>query len=166
MEYQVDLTDYSDGEDVTVDWEMDEYLEYHRGPLWYVILLSAAGILALLSYIAAGDVIAPFSIFVMAVLVFVFSLKRPGRKKYSLTSLGLRVGSRLYDYNSFKTFSLVKEQGVAALYLITNQRFLPPLTIYLPLDKDKRIIKKLSQYIAYTPHNIQWPDRLMQYLRF
>ena len=166
MEYQVDLTDYSDGEDAALDWEMDEYLEYRRGPLWYIVLFSVAIVLAVFSYAATGDVIAPVSIFLMAGAVMIFSLKRPGRKKYSLTSLGLKVGSRLYDYNSFKTFSLVKEQGVAALYLITNQRFLPPLTIYLPLDKDKRIIKKLSQYIAYTPQDIQWSDRLMQYLRF
>ena len=166
MEYQVDLTDYSESEDITIDWEMDEYLEYRRGPFWYVVLLSGAAVFAIISYIAIGEIIAPLSILAMAVLVLVYSLKKPGRKKYSLTALGLRVGSRLYDYGSFKTFSLVKEQGVAALYLATNQRFLPPLTIYLPLDKDKRIVKRLSQYIAYTPRNIQWSDRLMTYLRF
>ena len=166
MEYQVDLTDYSENEDIAIDWEMDEYLEYRRGPFWYVVLLSGAAVFAIISYIAIGEIIAPLSILAMAVLVLVYSLKKPGRKKYSLTALGLRVGSRLYDYGSFKTFSLVKEQGVAALYLATNQRFLPPLTIYLPLDKDKRIVKRLSQYIAYTPRNIQWSDRLMTYLRF
>ncbi len=166
MEYQVDLTDYSESEDIAIDWEMDEYLEYRRGPFWYVVLLSGAAVFAIISYIAIGEIIAPLSILAMAVLVLVYSLKKPGRKKYSLTALGLRVGSRLYDYSSFKTFSLVKEQGVAALYLATNQRFLPPLTIYLPLDKDKRIVKRLSRYIAYTPRNIQWSDRLMTYLRF
>ena len=136
------------------------------GRFWYVVLLSGAAVFAIISYVIIGEIIAPLSILAMAGLVLVYSLKKPGRKKYSLTVLGLRVGSRLYDYNSFKTFSLVKEQGVAALYLATNQRFLPPLTIYLPLDKDKRIIKRLSQYIAYTPRNIQWSDRLMTYLRF
>ena len=166
MEYPEDSTEHPDGEYSVVSWEMDEYLEYRRGPLWYVVLLSTAIILALAGYITAGDVIAPGAILAMAGLIFIYSLKKPDRKKYSLTTLGLKVGSRLYDYSSFRTFSLVKEQGVAALYLITNQRFLPPLTIYLPIDKDEHIIRKLSQYIVYTPNSIQWSDRLMQFLRF
>ena len=91
MEYQVDLTDYSESEDIAIDWEMDEYLEYRRGPFWYVVLLSGAAVFAIISYIAIGEIIAPLSILAMAVLVLVYSLKKPGRKKYSLTALGLRV---------------------------------------------------------------------------
>ena len=166
MEQTENLTEHADSEYSVVSWEMDEYLEYRRGPIWYVVLVSAAIILALAGYIAAGDIIAPGAILLMAALIFVYSLKKPDRKKYSLTALGIKVGSRLYDYSSFKTFSLAQEQGVAALYLVANQRFLPPLTLYLPLDKDEHIVKKLSQYVAYAPRNLQWTDRLIRYLRF
>ena len=166
--YKINLNDYSNNSDdeATINWEMDEFLEHNRGVIWYLLLFLAASLLGLVGFLISDSIVAPISILVMAAIVGFYSFKKPSRQKYMLTSLGLKVGSRLYDYSSFKTFSLIKDNGVAALYLITNQRFIPPLTIYLPSDKDKYIITKLSRYIAYTPSGLQWSDRLMQYLRF
>ena len=154
-----------DYEEDVINWEMDEFLEHRRSPLWYGVFFVVFSIFALLAYLITREVIAPVSILVMAGLVGLYSFKKPSRQKYTLTSLGLKIGSRLYDYSSFKTFSLIKDNGIAALYLITNQRFIPPITIYLPLDRDKYIIKRLSRHIAYTPSGLQWSDRLMQYFR-
>ena len=154
-----------DGDEEVIDWEMDEFLEHRRTPVWYLVLFMIAVLLGLASFLITREVIAPASILVMAAAAALYSFKKPTRRRYTLTSLGLKIGSRLYDYSHFKTFSLIKDNGIAALYLITNQRFIPPITIYLPLDKDKRIIRKLSRHIAYTPSGLQWPDRLMQYLR-
>ena len=47
----------------------------------------------------------------------------------------------------FKNFSLIEENGVTALYLVTSQRLMPPLTVYLPSGKDKVIIQTLSRVI-------------------
>ncbi len=161
--YQVSSINHED-EDV-INWEMDEFLDHRRGLLWYSTIFFGASILTLVSFLVTREIIAPIAIFVMAIMAALYSFKKPSRKKYSLTSLGLKIGSRLYDYSNFRTFSLIKDNGIAALYLITNQRFIPPITIYLPLDKDKHIIKRLSRHIAYTPSGLQWSDRLMQYLR-
>ena len=162
--YQADLVNYDIDEDV-INWEMDEFLEHERGFFWYLSILLFAMLLGIISFLVTNEMIAPISIFVMAIVIAGYSLKKPSRKKYTLTSLGLKIGSRLYDYSNFRTFSLIKDNGIAALYLITNRRFIPPITIYLPLDKDKYIIKRLSRHIAYTPSGLQWSDRLMQYLR-
>lgn len=164
MDYETQAADYDLDEEV-IDWEMDEFLEHKRGPVWYLALLFIAASLASISYLVTREPIAPVSIMAMAAAAAVYSFKKPSRQRYTLTSLGLKIGSRLYEYSHFKTFSLIKDNGIAALYLITNQRFLPPITIYLPLDKDKHIIRWLSRRIAYTPSGLQWSDRLMQYLR-
>lgn len=165
MDYVEDLTPYNNKEDSVINWEMDEFLERKRGLSWYLLSAAAAIFLSVASFLIIGDIIAPISILVMSIIVALYSFKKPERKKYSLTVLGLKVGSRLYDYSSFRTFSLIKENGIAALYLITNERFLPPLVIYLPRNKDRYIIKRLSHYIAYTPSGLPWTDRFMQYLR-
>ena len=156
-----------DNEDENViGWEMHEFLENKKDFTWYALLFLIAAILATLSYLIVGEIIAPISISLMAVAVALFSFKKPDRQKYTLTSFGLKVNSRLYEYSSFKAFSLLQDQGMAVIYLITSQRFMPPLTIYLPTSKDKAIIKKLSKYIAYTPSNVQWWDRFTHYLGF
>lgn len=164
MDYEIQAAGYDLDEEV-IDWEMDEFLEHRRGPGWYLALFVAAAAIATAGYFVTGELIAPVSIMAIATAAAFYSFKKPSRQRYTLTSLGLKIGSRLYEYSHFKTFSLIKDNGIAALYLITNQRFLPPITIYLPVGKDKRIIRWLSRRIAYTPDGMQWSDRLMQHLR-
>ena len=164
-DYQVDLNTSVDYQ--SIDWEMDEYLEHKRNLAWYAVLIIGSLVLGSLSYlVTGGELIPPIAILIMGVVVCLYSFKKPSHCRYSLTETGLKIDSRFYDYSSFKTFSLVKDNGVAALYLIANRRFRPPLTVYLPLDKDKHIVQTLSQHIAYTPGGLLWIDRLMQYLRF
>ena len=164
--YKVNLAE-SSLDNKAINWEMDEYLNHRRGASWYLGLVVVSLTLSLLSYlVTGGEIIAPVAILLLAVCAAIFSLKKPSRHKYTLSSLGLKIGSRLYNYASFKNFSLIEENGVTALYLVVSQRFIPPLTIYLPADKDQDIIQALSRYIVYVPRSLQWPDRLMQHLRF
>ena len=163
--YKVNLAE-SSLDNKAINWEMDEYLNHKRGPYWYAVLIIAALGLGGLAWLITSEIIAPLAIFLLAGCVIVFSLKKPSRHKYTLSSLGLKIGSRLYNYAAFKNFSLIEENGVTALYLVTSQRLMPPLTIYLPSNKDKVIIQTLSHYIAYVPRSLQWSDRLVQHLRF
>ena len=164
--YQVDLSNENLDEQV-IHWEMDEYLEHRRSAWWYVILTIGACLIGWLSaWLTAGGWLTGISITIMIALLGIFTFKKPRRYKYGLSDFGIKIGTRLYDYTYFKTFSLIKDNGIAALHLIACQRFIPPLTIYLPADKDQAIIKMLSRYIAYTPRSLQWPERLMQFLRF
>lgn len=147
-------------------WEMDEYLNHKRGLYWYLSLAMGGLFLGALAYWVTGEGIAFISIALLVICGVVFSLKKPSRHKYTLSSLGLKIGSRLYHYGGFKNFSLIEENGITALYLVATQRFIPPLTVYLPSEKEKVIIKTLARYIAYAPRSLQWSDRLVQHLRF
>ena len=164
--YHVDLTD-GDLNSQVIHWEMDEYLEHRRSVWWYLVLAVIACLLGGLSaWVTDGGWLTGLSVAAMIGLLGIFTFKKPRRYKYGLSGFGIKIGSRLYDYDYFKTFSLIKDNGVAALHLIASQRFVPPLTIYLPADRDQAIVKMLSRYIAYTPRSLQWPEKLMQFLRF
>lgn len=162
--YQVDLSQETQP---AISWEMDEYLQHKRGLAWYAMLFLIAVGISLIAYLVSSqELIAPISIMVMAIILAIYSFKKPQRHRYSISELGLRIGSRLYEYSSFKAFSLTQDNGVSALYLITNQRFVPPLTIYMPADKTESIIDQLSEYIPFSTEDSQWLDRLMSYFRF
>ena len=162
--YDIDL---SDDTQPVLYWEMDEYLQHKRGLVWYIIVALGGITFSLLAYLVTSDeLIAPIAILIMTFMVIIYSFKKPSRRKYALSDLGLKIGNRLHDYNSFRNFSLIRDNGVVALHIMNNKRFLTPLTIYLPADKGRQIIERLSQYIAYTPTDSQWTDRLMRYLRF
>ena len=164
------MEEYQDdelSESRSIDWEMEEFLDHKRNWVWYVVVLGASLVIGFLVYYITKDLIAPVAIVVAMTALVIFSLKKPQKRKYSLTSLGIKIGNRLYDYNGFKTYSLIEEDGVRALYLMTNQRFVPPITIYLPTQLTKDIIRKINQYIVYAPtENLRFTDRLIQYLRF
>ena len=150
-----------------VEWEMDEYLHHNRGLSWYLVLILCSIACSLLAYLATEQgLLAPIAIMSMAIILIVCTLKKPQRYQYSISETGLQIGGRAYSYDDFKNFSVIEDNGNVALYLITNYRFIPPLTLYLPTEKGRQIVDKLSSYIAYNPANLQLIDRLMSYFRF
>ena len=160
---ELDLESESD----LIQWEMDEYLHYRRSKIWYVVLFLSAFAISLLAYLATNQgLLAPLTVMSMALIIILYSLKKPQRHKYTLGDLGIQISGQTYNYSGFKNFSIITDHGAVALYLVTNQRFLPPLTLYLPADKGRLIIDRLSEYIAYNPLNLHLVDRLMAYFRF
>ena len=164
--YRVDTTKQLDK--LHIAWEMDEYLQYDRGWLWWLILFMIISGLSFLGYwLSNGEIIVPISILSMALMFLIFSLKQPRQQTYSLNDAGVKIGSEFYEYDYFKNFSLLEEDKLVIVYLSTNQRFKPSLNLFLPIDENTdEILSIIAEYIIYDPDDISVLDRLLHILRF
>jgi hypothetical protein len=159
--------DSSDGppKSGSVAWTASEYIEHRHGPNWYfglmIMTAAAAGGVYFLTkeYFAAG------TIAVVGVIVGVFASRKPQQIKYELTSSGLQVGQKLYSYNLFKSFSVLKEGGFSSLNLQPLKRFMPPVSAHFESKDEDKIINTISDFLPYEEHKVDQIDRLSRRLR-
>ena len=151
-------------------WQADEYQDYQRGPGWYFGVAVATVALAVGAFfLTGGDPLPPVAVVLMAVIFVGYALKPPGRESYSIDGQGIKVGAKTYPFLRFSAFNVLQDGGPTRLYLVFNQRFIPPLMINLPPEpaQAEKISRALSEFVSYNPEVIPHPiDRLMHYLRF
>ena len=157
-------------EQKSLSWQADEYQDYQRGFGWYVgvVVVTVALTIGAL-FLTGADPIPAVAIVLMAVIFVGYALKPPGQQTYLVDGEGLRIGPKLYPFLRFQAFNILKSGNQPRLYLVFNQRFIPPLTICLPPDlaQAEKISRLLSEVVSYNPECQPHPiDRLMHYLRF
>ena len=157
-------------EQKSLSWQADEYQDYQRGLGWYVGVAAVTAVLVVLAFfVTGGDPVPPVAVVLVAVIFVGYALKPPGRESYSLAGEGLKVGSKTHSFTCFSAFNVLSDSDPNRLYLVFNQRFVPPLMINLPSDSSEaeKISRALAEVVSYNPEVIPHPiDRLMHYLRF
>jgi hypothetical protein len=155
----------SGGSRGTVSWTASEYIEHHHGPGWYMALLWATGAATAGVYFLTKEYFATGVIAVVGIIVAVFASRKPQQIKYELSDSGLRVGQKLYNYNLFKSFSVVKEGGFSSLNLSPLKRFMPPVSAHFETKDEEKIISAISDFLPYEQHKVDQIDRLSRKLR-
>ena len=152
-------------------WVASEPRRHNHNISWYLAVVATATGLAIVAYfLSGGDPVPPVAIALVTTIFIGCATWSPGQQTCSIESIGLRVGSRLYAFNKFHSFSISRDDsGHRSLHLVFNQRFALPLTIPLPTDPDlgEQISRCLGDMVSYHPERQSHPiDRLMHYLRF
>lgn len=149
-----------------ISWRVHEYDKHERTPNWYI---SAIAITLLLLFLSSFNIsLVPFSIkfipnFLFTVIVILGAIiiithdgQEPPLVKVSLTTEGLVVGRKFYDYDEIKDFSVIYKpnQGVKNLYLEFNNPLKPRLSIPLedmnPLQIRENLLKYVSEDLDRT----------------
>lgn len=136
-------------------WSVLEYEKHERSQNWYI----AAGVIvfALLvyCYFSANFLFAVIIMMGSFVLVMNDS-QNPGQVKISLTSEGVVVGRKFYDYDEIKDFAIVYKpnQGIKRLYFEFNSSVRPRISISLenmnPLPIRENLLKYLKEDLERT----------------
>ncbi len=150
-----------------VEWTASEYIAHQKTGGWYVLLaLGSAGVAAVVYFVTDGDLISTSVILILGLSLGVFAARQPRELTYVIDHTGLYIGEKFYPYQSFKTFSVVRDQGLGYISLAPLRRFMPPLTVhYDPEDEDK-IAETLSQYLPYDDHKPDITDIIARKIRF
>jgi hypothetical protein len=121
-----------------LNWSALEYEEKERGSDWFWAL----GIIVVTSSIAAiifADYFFAALLILSGFLLGFFAIRKPEVVFYELNNRGLKVGTRLYPYESIKSFWVQTEQPeqeiLRPLLFIKSERvFMPIITI--PIEED------------------------------
>jgi hypothetical protein len=152
--------------DVPVTWTAQEYVHLDKSPIWFVLFvvvvlgLIATDIFLLKSYTFSALVI------VMAVAVIIYTRRPPRTLTYALSAQqGLYVGERLYHFDEYKAFGLIKDGEHNSIMLIPRKRFAPGLSVYFPEEAGEQIVDILGQRLPMEDLKLDVIDVVIRKLR-
>lgn len=149
-----------------IDWNASEFIEHPKGFGWYALLGLAGLVVAVVNYLVTRDVVSTGAIVIAAVLFGIYAGHKPRMQQYHLSPKGLQIGEKLYAFQAYKAFSVTEEAGTANIVFTPLGRFAPPLTIYVALDMEDRVLNYLSNFLPIEQRRVDAVDGLLRRIRF
>lgn len=147
-----------------INWEAEEYIVREKNAWWYVGLIAVglvlSGIAVLLQWWTFLVVI-----ILSVVALIVYAMRPPRIMRYSLTNKGLSENDRLYAYEDFKSFGVLREGNHFAIILTPRKRFSPRVTVYFPEAQGEEIVDAFGARLPMEEAKLDMLDRLIKFLR-
>lgn len=151
-----------------LSWEVDEYDQHERSRRWYGGAVSAGIIFLVYSFFSANFLFAVIVVLTAFILILRHG-QAPDKIKVRLSSEGLTVGNKFYDYDEIKDFSVVykPQQGIKGLYFEFDNFFRPRLSIPLEKMNPLKVRGFLLKYLKEDLNRIDEPfsERLGKILK-
>jgi len=133
------------GSNNPINWVAQEYIHPEKTPSWYVVFVLAALALIAIDVFVFKSWTFSLLVIVMSVALVVYSRRPPKDVQYTLSiSQGLYVGDKLYDFNDYKSFGVIKDGEHHSIMLIPTKRFGAGLSVYFPEDMGEQIVDILG----------------------
>lgn len=149
-----------------VQWTASEFIEHEKNSSWFVVLAAATGVAVVIIYLITHDLITSFVIIIAAAIFGVAAKRKPRTLQYEVDNRGIRIGSKFYGYDIFKSFSILAEGAFSSIQLTPLKRFMPIITLYYPLENEEQILDVLGSYLPHEDRTHDPIDKLMRKVRF
>ncbi|MDQ3123975.1 MAG: hypothetical protein M3Q14_04835 [bacterium] len=148
------------------EWTASEYIATPKNSGWFALLAIVSILLAAIVYVVTRDMISTIVTLILGAMMGIFAARQPRTLQYRIDNHGIYIGERFFSYDSFKSFSIAREQAMGFISLMPLKRFMPPLSIhYEPQDED-HIANTLADYLPYEEHKADLVDNLSRKFRF
>jgi hypothetical protein len=164
---QVDETEEVEPQEpeVPFDWQASEYIQHHKGLMWYLGL--SVVVVALLILAVVMKLWLSIGVFLaMAAAIVVYAKKPPRTLSYHLDDKGVTIEGKVYEYSAFRSFSVVSEEEWHSIDLEPTQRFMPRLSVLFGDDDFDEIVAHLVRHLPRDDREPDMVERLSRYLRF
>lgn len=148
-----------------ISWTASEFIAHSKTASWYVILGTITAVLAVLAYFLA-DIVTSVVVIIVALLFGYMASRKPRELPYTVDEHGIQVDKKIYPYSSFKSFSIIQEEGIESIWLMPLQRFAPGLSIYFAPQEGQKIVNYLGNYLPFEERKLDAVDKLMHRIRF
>jgi hypothetical protein len=149
-----------------IAWTASEFIAHNKGFSWYLVLAVVAAGVAAAIFFLTKDKITSGMVVIVAILFGIMGARKPRELQYQIDEQGIKVGDKFYDYDDFKSFSIIQEEGVETIWFMPMRRFMPGLTIYFSPEDADRIADLLAEFLPFEDRDQDPIDRLMHRLRF
>lgn len=163
---EVPASEASSPADTPITWTAEEYIHIDKSPWWFVIFIIV--VLGLISIDIFFLKSYTFSVLVvvMAVAVIIYTRRPPRTLTYALSmQQGLYVGERLYHFDEFKAFGLIKDGEHNSIMLIPRKRFSPGVSVYFPEEAGEEIVDILGKRLPMENLKLDVIDIVVRKLR-
>jgi hypothetical protein len=152
--------------DKPVSWTAQEYVHLDKSPLWFILFtVVVLGLVAVDVFLLKSWTFSVLVI-VMAVAVVIYTRRPPRTLTYALSgNQGLYVGERLYHFDDFKAFGVIKDGDNHSIMLIPTKRFSPGVSVYFPDEVGEQIVDILGQRLPMEHLKLDVIDVVVRKLR-
>ena len=149
-----------------VHWSASEYIHGEKNGLWFVLFAIVAISLIALDLFIFKSYTFSILVVVMAAAVIIYSRRPPRVIDYTLSGdQGLYVGDRLYHFNDFKAFGLIRDGEHHSIMLIPIKRFDPGVSVYFPEEVGEKIVDILGARLPMENLKLDIIDVIVRKLR-
>jgi len=147
-------------------WTAKEFIEHQRGGGWYAVLILGSIVLAGLFYLLTRDFFAVGATLAACLIMLIYAGHKPNEQSYELTHSSLKIGSKIYKYNFFRSFSVIHEGEHTSINLESIKRYMPPIVIYFPPEYEKQVTNLIGNHLPLEEESQSLTDRITHRLRF
>jgi len=139
-------------------WIVPEYIKHVRTKRWYIIAILGALFLLIFAFFTANFLFAVIVV-VASLIIFLNDKQEPEQVQISIMGTGIIVGRKFYDYDDFKTFSLIykPQDNVRNLYFEFNNGLKQRISIPLENENPLQIRDDLLKYLPEDLERINQP---------
>lgn len=149
-----------------VHWTASEYIDEEKNGLWFVSFVLIVLALIMLDVFILKSYTFSVLVVVMAIAVIVYTRRPPRMIDYTLSGdQGLYVGERLYHFNEFKSFGLIRDREHHSIMLIPVKRFNFGLSVYFPEESGEKIVDILGARLPMENLKLDVVDIIVRKLR-
>lgn len=152
-------------EDQPVRWQAHEYIHHEKAVLWFVVFAFVVLALMAFSIFVIQSITFTILIPVMAVALIVYSQRPPRLIDYTLSTKGLHINDRLYAFEEFKGFGVIRDGQEYSIMLIPIKRFKPGVSVYFPEEAGEAIVDLLASHLPMQKLRLDIIDRIIRKLR-
>jgi hypothetical protein len=154
-------------ENLSISWTASEFVSYEKGFGWYLSVTFALLVIGLITFIITSkDIVSTASIIIIGIIFVIFARRKPRVLTYQIDNSGIRIGEKLYQFNSVRSFAVVDEGSIRSVYLMPIQRFMPAISMYFEPKGEQQIINVLGSFLPQEQRQQELIDRIMHKIRF
>ena len=102
----------------------------------------------------------------MGILFGVVASRKPRQLGYTVDEDGIKVGTKVYLYSDFKSFSMQQHDAIGYVSLLPLHRFHNELSIYFPPDNEEQVFNALAYNLPNEQRKENYIDKLSKFVRF
>lgn len=149
-----------------LQWSSYETIYREKNGLWFIAFISVAIILIFLDLFLLKSYTFSILVVVMSLAIVVLSIRPPRLINYVLSSNnGLYIGEKLYHFNEFKAFGVLRDEGYNSIVLIPIKRFLPSVSVYFPQELGEEIVDVFGARLPMETAKLDFLDIVVKKLR-
>ena len=150
--------------DKDISWQAEEYIVHDHDGWWYVGLFVVGIAFAVLAVFLKWWTF--LILIILSVITILTSNLRPPRKiNYTLSKKGLTEGEKLYKFEDFRAFGILKEGSHFSAVLIPKKRFGFSVKVYFPGDNGEAIVDALGARLPMEEVKLDFLDKIVNFLR-
>ncbi|HVW23007.1 MAG TPA: hypothetical protein VHB51_00775 [Candidatus Saccharimonadales bacterium] len=149
-----------------INWTASEFIAHQKTAGWYLILALVAAAFAGVIYLITRDEVSAAAVIIAAIFLGAYANRQPRQLSYELSGQHLKIGEKTYNYQTFRSFSLMPEGPFTSITFWPLKRFGTPVSVYFDPDDGDKILELLTLRLPQEQPRRDPIDNLMRRIRF